>query len=177
MTAADAKNDPVEGRGEAERTIPDSETVYREYHSRVLGYFRSHLHNAVEAEDLAAEVFVRVLKALPDYDPQKASISTWIYAISHNVLIDHFRRNRETAELPEELSAPGDILEDIVEEEELESLADALLKLSPEERQVIVLRYYAGKPLTEVAFRMGLSYGAVKIRHNKALAQLKRLLK
>ena len=177
MTGAMGTTDVAEELRERGLAAADGEAIYREYHDRVLGYFRSRLHNPAEAEDLAAEVFVRVLKALPDYDPDKASVSTWIYAISHNILIDHFRRSRDTEELPEEIPASGDILEGIVREEELDRLADALLKLSPEERQVIVLRYYAGKPLTEVAFRMSLSYGAVKIRHNKALAQLKRLLK
>jgi RNA polymerase sigma-70 factor (ECF subfamily) len=47
----------------------------------------------------------------------------------------------------------------------------------PEElRDLIVLRYYDNRPLTEVAEMMGMSYGAVKLRHQKALAMLRKAL-
>ena len=50
----------------------------------------------------------------------------------------------------------------------------ALLKLPAELREIIVLRYYDGIPLTEIAIKMNLSYGAVKLRHAKVLQQIRK---
>ena len=66
--------------------------------------------------------------------------------------------------------------EGLLNSETLSELAGALKALPEELRAVIVLRYYDGKPLTEVAEIMGLSYGAVKLRHQSALAKLHKAL-
>ena len=64
----------------------------------------------------------------------------------------------------------------LLQSELLDSLAAALEKLPDELTDVIVLRYYDRMPLTEVALTLGMSYGAVKLRHQKALAMLRKAL-
>ena len=67
--------------------------------------------------------------------------------------------------------------EHLLSQETLSELATALNKLPEELQDIIVLMYYDGKPMTEVAMMMGLSYGAVKLRHQKALAQMKLMMR
>jgi len=57
----------------------------------------------------------------------------------------------------------------------VQSLADALEKLDQRERDIILLHYYRGETLKEVAEKMNISYSYVKILHNNALANLKEL--
>ena len=57
--------------------------------------------------------------------------------------------------------------------ETLSELARALEKLPEKMREIIVYRYYDGLPLTEIAERMGLSYGAIKLWHQNALLMLR----
>ncbi len=150
------------------------EKLYNEYHRKVLSYISSRITNREDAEDLAADVFLKVQMSIANYDENKASPSTWIYSITRNVVIDFFRTRKVGEEIPDDLPSEGLIEEDYIRDESLSELADALETLSEEERRIIVLHYNDGLPLTEIASKLNISYGMVKIRHNKALAALKK---
>ena len=125
---------------------PDWENIYDQYSGKVMGYIAARVQRRADAEDLCADVFEKAFRKKDAFDESKASISTWIFTITRNTVIDYFRRNKIMDE-PDEL------------------------------QDIIVLMYYDGKPMTEVATLMGLSYGAVKLRHQKALAQLKLMMR
>ena len=151
----------------------DMAQVYSEYQGKVMGYMRARLSSRTEAEDLCSDVFEKILRKIDGYDPSKSALGTWIFSITRNTLIDYFRRNRPSAELDENIAEEGEIGEGLLESETLGELAAALKKLPEQLRDIIVMRYYDGKPLTEIAKIMDLSYGAVKLRHQNALILLK----
>ncbi len=157
-------------------TTPDLEEIYTSYYKKVMGYISARIRNRADAEDLCSEVFEKVQRKLDDFDSEKASVSTWIFTITRNTVIDHFRRTRPSGELDENLAGDFEVDETLLRTESLSGLAEALKKLPQELRDIIVLRYYDGKPLTEIATLMGLSYGATKLRHQNALVMLKRLM-
>ena len=153
-------------------TRPDIAEIYTQYRGKVFSYIRARISSYADAEDLCADVFEKILIKLDTYDSEKAALSTWVYTITRNCVIDFFRRNRPQDELSEDMPSEDGVDEDLLNRETLSELA-AALKLLPETlREIIVLRYYDGKPLTEIAKIMGLSYGAVKLRHNAALEKL-----
>lgn len=156
--------------------MPDLELIYTDYHDKVMGYIRARVSRWADAEDLCSDVFEKVQRKLGDYDAEKASVSTWVFTITRNTVIDYFRRSRPSEELDENLSDDTEVDEGILNNETLGELASALKALPEELRDLIVLRYYDGKPLTEVAEIMGLSYGAVKLRHQSALARLRKAM-
>ncbi len=153
--------------------MPDIETLYAQYSGKVMGYIHARVRNRADAEDLCADVFEKIQRKLEGFDPSKASVSTWIFTITRNTVIDHYRRSRPSEELDENLSDDTELDEDLLNSESLGELAGALRSLPEEMRDIIVLRYYDGKPLTEIADLMGLSYGAVKLRHQSALNRLR----
>ena len=155
-------------------TTAEQERLYAEYHEKVLGYIRARVSSREDAEDLCAEVFERALRSSDSYDAAKAAPGTWLYAITRNTVINHLQRSRPAAELPEDLTDDALPEDGLLQSELLDSLAAALEKLPDELTDVIVLRYYDRMPLTEVALTLGMSYGAVKLRHQKALALLRR---
>ena len=152
------------------------ETLYTQYYGKVMGYILARIRNRADAEDITADVFEKVQRKLADFDPAKASVSTWIFTITRNTVIDHYRRSRPAEELDENLSDDRELDENLLNTETLSELAGALRALPEEMRDLIVLRYYDGKPLTEVAEIMGLSYGAVKLRHQSALVKLRKAM-
>ena len=154
-------------------TSPDLEQIYLEYHDKVMGYIRARVHGWADAEDLCADVFEKVQRKLPEYDQTKASVSTWIFTITRNTVIDFFRRSKHPEELDENLSDESEVEESLLQTETLGELATALRRLPQQLMDIIVLRYYDKKTLTEIAGMMGLSYGAVKLRHQNALMLLK----
>ena len=158
-------------------TSAEMEQVYTAYSGKVMGYIRSRVRSHADAEDLCAAVFEKVFLKYGGYDQEKASLSTWIFTITRNTLIDFFRKNRPSEELDENLSDHSEIDETLLNTETLDELAAALKKMPRELMDIVVLRYYDGKPLTQIAELMGLSYGAVKLRHQNALELLRRALK
>ena len=151
----------------------DLDQIYTEYSGKVMGYIRARVRSSADAEDLHSEVFEKILRKIEGFDPEKASLNTWIFTITRNTVIDHFRRTKPTEELDENLSDNIELDEDLLNSETLGELAAALRK---QLMDIIVLRYYDGKPLTEIAEMMNLSYGAVKLRHQNAVLMLRQAL-
>ena len=158
-------------------TTPNWENIYDLYCGKVMGYIAARVQRRADAEDLCADVFEKAFRKRDAFDASKASISTWIFTITRNTVIDYFRKNRASEELDENIASDDEVDENILTQETLSELATALNKLPDELQDIIVLMYYDQKPMTEVARMMGLSYGAIKLRHQKALAQLKLMLR
>ena len=151
----------------------DLEQIYAEYSPRVLRYIRARVQGLANAEDLCSDVFEKVYRKIDEYDSSKSSVSTWIFTITRNTVIDWFRRSRPSEELDENLADDSEVDESLLSQETLTELASALERLPRQLTEIIVLRYYDGKPLTEIARMMGLSYGAIKLRHQNALALIR----
>ena len=157
-------------------TVEEQTKLYTEYYSRVLGYIRARVNNRADAEDLCQDVFEKAFRSAARYDAARAAPGTWLYAITRNAVIDYFRRSRPTEELPEDLR-DDELPEDgLLRDELLDRLAAALEGLPAELTDIVVLRYYDRLPLTEIAGKLGMSYGAVKLRHQKALVMLRSML-
>ena len=154
----------------------DAEQIYKEFHPKVYQYLVNRMGSIEDAEDMAQTVFVKVYTKLDTFDATKSSLSTWIFNITRNTLIDHQRSMtlRLHDEIPETLADDSpDMLDTLIMEQEQERLADALERLTMEERDLIILHYYKDYTLLKVAELMRKPYGQVKRLHTKALQKLK----
>lgn len=149
----------------------DKTQLYEEYHMKVLRYIQSKVNDYYLAEDLCSDVFVKVYEKIDTFDEKKASISTWIFTITRNKLIDYYRTRKVTVEVPEDLTY--DVEDDEVNEGALETLASALEKLDDRSRKLVIMHYYEGKTLKEVAEELDISYIYAKVLHQKVLNKLK----
>ncbi len=152
---------------------PDWDEIYRTYSGRVMGYISARVQRRADAEDLCADVFEKVFRKMSSYDQEKAAVSTWIYTITRNTVIDYYRKLRPTAELDEKMPGEGEVDEDLIKEETLKELARALKNLPPELQNIIVLVYDRKYTLLEVSRMIPLSYRTVKLKHQKALKMLR----
>lgn len=153
------------------------EKVYREYHDKVLHYVIGKTSNYNEAEDITQNVFVKIFAKIDTFDESKASISTWVYTIAQNTVIDFYRTRKVNVELPEDIPQDVGLDEDILNAEVLEALADALEQMDERERDLIVLHYYQNRTLKEVSEALGMSYSNTKLVHNKAIVNLRKLMR
>ena len=157
----------------------NQEQIYLEFYPKVFGYLRNHAMSHQDAEDLTQTVFVKVFANWERFDEKKSSFSTWVFHITRNTLTDFSRSAalRLCEELPEQAAAEGpDLTEKLELEEELEHLADALERLTQQERDLVILHYYEECTLTTISRLMRLSYGQAKRLHNKALEKLARYM-
>ena len=154
-------------------TDTQKEAIYRDYHGKVSGYIRSKINSPQDAEDITADVFLKVYEKLDTFDETKASLSTWIYTITQNTLTDYFRTRKVFAEIPETIEDDISVEEEVCNAEILETLADALETLDERERDIIILRFYCGKTLKDISVQTGISYAYVKVLQNNAFAKIK----
>ena len=147
--------------------------LYKDYSRKVLGYLYNKINNYHQAEDLASNVWMKVFEKLETFDETKASVSTWIFTITRNTLNDWFRTRKVMNDIPETMEDDSSVEEEVCNTETLASLTEGLKHLDERERDIIILRFYSGKTLKEIAENMGISYAYVKILQNKAMATLR----
>lgn len=161
---------------ESQTELFDTEKIYKEFYPKVYQYLVNRMGSVEDAEDMAQTVFLKIFTKLDTFDAGKSSLSTWIFNITRNSLIDHQRSMtlRIHEEIPDTLADDGpDMLDNLIMEQEQERLADALERLTMEERDLIILHYYKEYTLLKVAELMRKPYGQIKRLHMKALQKLK----
>lgn len=156
--------------------------LYDQYSGRIYSYIYHRVGNPGLAEDLTGQVFVRMLEAIQNQRAWQSSFSGWLYRIAHNLVVDHFRRNKRTTQVslddaPDISSPKGDPVETAEEVLTQEQLQGAIGQLTPEQAQVIVLRFLEGLSIVEAALVMEKTEGAIKALQYRAVIALREILK
>ena len=152
------------------------EKIYLEYREKVFRYVRGKVASTADAEDVTSEIFLKVLSSLDSYNEEKATLSTWIYTITHNAVCNYYREQSKRA-LSLDENAPGSCTDDVMTEIEneilKENLAKALETLTEREQDIIVLYYYHEIPLRDIAIKMGITYTNAKFIKHNAIVKLR----
>ena len=137
----------------------------------LFGYARRALGDAGLAEEAVQETFVRAWRARERFDPSLGGIRAWLFAIERRIIIDLARKRavRSIDRLPHERPTEDDSLEEAMRG----WLVEALRRLRPEHRTVVVEIYYRGRPSGEVATLLGIPEGTVRSRLFYALKALR----
>lgn len=151
--------------GRREERSPAS--VYAELAPAVLGYFRS--QRMRDPEGLTGDVFVAVTERLGTFRGDDAALRRWVFTIAHHRRVDEIRR---AARRPEVLTDTPESPPVRDAEAFDPALVAALHCLTPEQREVLVLRYVADLPVRAVATLTGKGVGAVKMLQARGLAAL-----
>lgn len=153
-------------------------TLYHRCYSRVYNYVRYRVDDEATAEELCGSIFERLLGALAGFRPERASFSTWLFAIARNTLNDHYRRQRLRRFAPlEALLHHADPQptpeEQVLRDEQTSQLLEALGKLEAAERDLLALKFAAGLNNREIARLTGLSESNVGVRVYRAMQKLR----
>lgn len=153
--------------------------LYDRYAPKMYGYIYRRVGDAGLAEELAAELFLRVLRSIRGDQAWRDSFSAWLYRIAHNLVVDHYRRlpPEPIEPLAESLEQVGDDpaswAEGVAEGERLRA---AIGRLTPDQQQVLALRFGEGLTAAETARILRKSTGAVEALQHRAVASLRRIL-
>lgn len=154
--------------------------LYLLYFPRVYRYILARTGNQYDAEDLAEEVFMKVLEAIDRFQWREAPFSAWLFRIAHNAVIS--KRRKETSrgkstQLTDIYATDADGPEILVESRlAVREVMAAAQKLPDAQRQVIALRFGAGLTVAETARAMGKGDGNVKVIQHKAIAKLREMM-
>jgi RNA polymerase sigma-70 factor (ECF subfamily) len=163
------------------------EELLRGYTRKIFNLCYRFTGRAEDAEDLTQEVFIKVFQTLRSFDSTQGSFSTWLHRVARNHLVDHYRRTKKdriTGSIEDDLQtiaekpSPGVGPAGHVEaRERKEQLQQGLDQLSPDLREVVVLRDLRDLDYLEIAQVLGVPQGTVKSRINRGRLELARVLK
>lgn len=155
------------------------DTLYSLFGERVYRYALVRVGEPADAQDLVQRVFLSVVEALPTYEDRGVPFGAWLFRIARNAVIDIERGRRPHAALdalaehPD--SAPGPARQ-AESRAERALILDALLTLTADQRDVVVLRFFGGLAHAEIAAVIGKREGTVRALQFRALATLRRQL-
>lgn len=159
---------------------PSFESIFVEYAPRVRAYFLRHGLNRSLADEVAQEVMISVWNNSERFDPEKGAMSTWVFAIARNRLIDSVRRSRRPEPDPDDPCWVGDRQSQeptperaAVEISRARTLRSALEQLPSEQRRVLEALYFDGQSMSELSASAGIPLGTVKTRARLALRALR----
>lgn len=153
--------------------------IYDDYYESIYRYTYRQVSDVEIARDLTAEVFRRFLQAIHRGKGPDRHGKAWLFRTAHNAVVDHYRGTKYRQHLPldEGLIAMNDDPASTVENHlAAERVRHALLNLTPEQHQVIALKFLAELSNQEVAIVIDKPIGAVKSLQHRALASLRRQL-
>ena len=150
------------------------------YYKDVYSYIYYRVSNVQDAEDLTDDVFLKMVEAIRSCRAHtERSFMSWLFRIANNSVVDHRRRQAVRNHLPldEKHLSVRDGPEIPVETKLThERLRQAMLKLTDEQQQVIILKFVEGFSNVEIAQILGKSEGAIKALQHRGLVSLRRIL-
>ena len=150
--------------------------LYKEYVTPLYRYVYIRMRSKEDTEDVVQETFLKAFQALPRYEHSKETMLPYLFTIARNLLINHRKKKRPDAMLPEEMDrhgGDGDTMKGSVEREQGEELQQAMEVLSGLEREVIELRFFGEQTYAEIAEQLGKREDAIRQHVTRALKKMR----
>jgi RNA polymerase sigma-70 factor, ECF subfamily len=156
------------------------EELYLIHFDRIYSYLHMTVGNRHDAEDLTTQTFLKMLESIGRFRWQSAPFSAWLFRIAHNLSMDHFRARRRW-QPEEEVPEPPGSEEPSAELEAMKSIGrqsmlELIETLSPEQQQVLTLKFVFNFANADVAAILEKTEGAIKSLQHRALASLQKQL-
>jgi RNA polymerase sigma factor (sigma-70 family) len=160
-------------------SIKAFDDIYRSLAGQVASYLR--WHRATDPDGLTNDVFAQVHRNLPRFEGDEQGFRSWVFTIAHHRMIDDRRRANRQPQLQDDLGVEehmglGDVEDDAFAVLAHDRVRDLLTVLSPDQRDVVLLRIIADLSVEEVARMLDKREGAIKALQHRALATLRRHL-
>ncbi len=162
---------------------PTFNSFYSQHYHLVYGYVRKHVGNDQDAEDLTADIFLACYKALDSYDPARASVRTWLFVIVNNRLKNFYRdkkprvNNENVAEEDWGVQGPSIMMRSMALQDSRRQIAEALKSLPEQHRQIVVDKFFNELSTAQIAEKMQLSEGNVRVILHRSLKEMKRFVR
>lgn len=155
------------------------------YAERVFAMIVRQVSDVMDAEELAQDTFLKAFSHIDSYDPNKASLSTWLCRIAYRLTLDFLKRRRPLiVSMEDRQEWQMDISDEELEkelstgrEERIQRLEAVIDELPADERMLLTLYYYEDRPLTEIAYITGIDAKALANRLYRTRKKLFKKLK
>lgn len=153
------------------------EEIWLDYHPKLQVYTKQLAPHIDDIENRVSEILLKVFHSYNNYN-SKYALSTWIYRIARNTLIDELRKKKPRLYSIDEYEFKDQTIleEELIKKEETEHLKYAITLLEPMERELIFLYYYEDKNYREIAEITGIPEGTHKYRMSVTRKRLKSIM-
>ncbi|HWU61340.1 MAG TPA: sigma-70 family RNA polymerase sigma factor [Ensifer sp.] len=164
----------------ARKDIQAFEVLFRHFGPKIRAFMLKRGGNRQQAEELMQETMMMMWNKAALFDPARGSVSSWIFTVARNVRIDAFRKTNRPEFDPNDpafVPDPEPAADHVYEAgQEAERLRGALVKLPPEQADLLRLSFYEEISHSAIAERMNLPLGTVKSRIRLAFSRLREIL-
>src|SRR4029077_11304739 len=148
--------------------------LFERYHVPLFNFYLKLTSDRWMSEDLVQEVFFRILKYRHSYRTDTA-FRAWMYQIARNARLDHLRKRRPETSWEPEMSPAVEPVDTAQQTQETVLLHNALMRISEDKREVLVLSRFQDLKYEEIAQLLGCEVGTVKTRVHRALQELRQI--
>lgn len=148
--------------------------LYDQYVDPIYRFIFYKTHHRETTEDLTSQTFMKAMDKIGGFNPDKASFKTWLYTIARNTVIDHYRTVKESSPIEDawDIGVHPDMDAETDAILELEKIKNAMQKLNPEQREVVMLRVWSDKSFREIAEITGKTEAACKMSFKRTVEKL-----
>jgi len=153
--------------------------LYDKYQPQIYRFIFLKVSQKEEAEDLTHQVFLSAWKNISRYEERNFPFSSWLYRIARNKVIDHYRTHKEHKPLEEiiQLASTEALPDEVMDQNlNLDAVKFALKSATPEQQDVLIMRFVEDMPIKDVALSLDKTPGAVKLIQFRAINKLKKIL-
>ncbi len=153
--------------------------LYRRYYESIYRYFYYRTGDQQTAEDLTADVFLKMVEAIPNYRIEATPFEAWLFQIARNLAIDYYRRASAHPVTPihENIDTPAPDVEATLDFKlTSRGLAEAFSRIEESQRDVLLMRFIEGMPIAEAARVLHKTEDAIKALQRRGLNALRQLL-
>lgn len=154
--------------------------LYRRYCPRVYAYVAYRVGRAADAEDLTADIFLKVVEGLPRFEDRgEGAFAAWLFRIAHNAVSQFYRQRHLSAEmsfdeLPDIQSDTPTPEAAFQRQEQFQRLRQRIANLSPRRQEIVTLRFFGELRNSEIAVVLGLDERTVAAHLCRAIEDLQR---
>lgn len=156
--------------------LEDFDPLYLQHVDAVYKYLHRRCLSREVAEDLTSTVFLKALESIRSFNPTKGVFRAWLYRIAHNALIDFYRSHAQKTVSIENIwdLASEDVTSALAEKSiDAEKLHNAMKILTPDQREIVMLRVWEGLSYAEIAEVTGKTEGNAKVIYSRAIGDLR----
>lgn len=160
-----------------EGEISELSVLFERYHKRIYSLYLKLTHDTTVSQDLTQNLFQRIIKYRHSFRDDSI-FKPWIYRMARNIHIDHCNEQKRMDSRAVNLEQYDEYAADTNEPygaDEFRLLDEALLKLSPEQQEIIILSRYQGLKYEEISAIRNTSVGAIKVQMHRAIKQLREI--
>lgn len=150
--------------------------LYELYLKKIFVFIYYKTHHRETAQDLTSQTFMKALEKISTFDSGRGRFNSWIYGIARNSVTDHFRSFHFAKNIEDvwDLTTGEDVVRDVSNKIQLEEIRVGLQKLSPQQREIIILRVWQGLKFSEISEILGKSEAACKMEFSRGIKNLEK---